>query len=198
MKTCRRCRRRKRRIPAAVPDRPDDLIVLRDGRTKDRPEPQEARSIGAEYSGPPQRRHRRQARTIIPVAQPLRSTYDSSRTRIGAHAQPDSSRTCARRDLFPLNRTRRSDAALYPPCRIPRRVTGYRTALTLPESQALIQTLDRVWESPAATGTMVGTVPKDFWIQGQSHAAVVVPVLNSTTTDSNNETSACKTCGCDR
>ena len=56
---------------------------------------------------------------------------------------------------------------------------AYRTEMTLPESQALIRTLERVWgEPPVRTRTMGGTVPIDFFIQALEMPAVGVPVVN--------------------
>ena len=56
---------------------------------------------------------------------------------------------------------------------------AYRTEMTLPESQALIGTLERVWgEPPVRTRTMGGTVPIDFFIQALGMPAIGVPVVN--------------------
>ena len=51
--------------------------------------------------------------------------------------------------------------------------------MTLPESQALIRTLERVWgEAPIRTRTMGGTVPIDFFIQALEMPAICLPVVN--------------------
>ena len=43
---------------------------------------------------------------------------------------------------------------------------AYRTEMTLPESQAVIRTLEQAWgEPPIRARTMGGTVPIDFFIQ---------------------------------
>jgi acetylornithine deacetylase/succinyl-diaminopimelate desuccinylase-like protein len=66
---------------------------------------------------------------------------------------------------------------------------AYRTEMTLPESQALIRTLERVWgEAPIRNRTMGGTVPIDFFIQALGMPAVIVPVVNfDNNQHSNNE-----------
>jgi acetylornithine deacetylase/succinyl-diaminopimelate desuccinylase-like protein len=66
---------------------------------------------------------------------------------------------------------------------------AYRTDMTLPESQALIRTLEQVWgEPPVRHRTMGGTVPIDFFIQALGMPAVVVPVVNfDNNQHSNNE-----------
>ena len=56
---------------------------------------------------------------------------------------------------------------------------AYRTDMTLPESRALIATLDRAWGSPPVRlRTMGGTVPIDFFIQALGIPAIGVPVVN--------------------
>jgi acetylornithine deacetylase/succinyl-diaminopimelate desuccinylase-like protein len=56
---------------------------------------------------------------------------------------------------------------------------AYRTEMSLPESQALIRTLERVWGAPPVLQrTMGGTVPIDFFIQALDMPAIVVPVVN--------------------
>src|SRR5688500_4360206 len=66
---------------------------------------------------------------------------------------------------------------------------AYRTEMTLPESQALIRTLERVWgAAPIRNRTMGGTVPIDFFIQALGMPAVIVPVVNfDNNQHSNNE-----------
>lgn len=66
---------------------------------------------------------------------------------------------------------------------------AYRTEMTLPESQALIRTLERAWgEAPIRNRTMGGTVPIDFFIQALGMPAVIVPVVNfDNNQHSNNE-----------
>jgi acetylornithine deacetylase/succinyl-diaminopimelate desuccinylase-like protein len=66
---------------------------------------------------------------------------------------------------------------------------AYRTDMKLPESQALIGTLERVWgEPPVRNRTMGGTVPIDFFIQALGMPAIVVPVVNfDNNQHSNNE-----------
>jgi acetylornithine deacetylase/succinyl-diaminopimelate desuccinylase-like protein len=66
---------------------------------------------------------------------------------------------------------------------------AYRTDIALPESQALIRTLSRVWgEPPVINRTMGGTVPIDFFIQALGMPAIVVPVVNfDNNQHSNNE-----------
>ena len=56
---------------------------------------------------------------------------------------------------------------------------AYRTDMTLPESRALIATLDRAWGAPPIRlRTMGGTVPIDFFIQALGIPAIGVPVVN--------------------
>lgn len=56
---------------------------------------------------------------------------------------------------------------------------AYRTEMTLPESRALIATLDRAWGTPPIRlRTMGGTVPIDFFIQALGIPAIGVPVVN--------------------
>lgn len=66
---------------------------------------------------------------------------------------------------------------------------AYRTDMTLPESQALIRTLEGVWgKPPVRNRTMGGTVPIDFFIQALEMPAIVVPVVNfDNNQHSNNE-----------
>ncbi len=66
---------------------------------------------------------------------------------------------------------------------------AYRTDMTLPESQALIRTFERVWgKPPVRNRTMGGTVPIDFFIQALEMPAIVVPVVNfDNNQHSNNE-----------
>jgi acetylornithine deacetylase/succinyl-diaminopimelate desuccinylase-like protein len=61
--------------------------------------------------------------------------------------------------------------------------------MTLPESQALISTLERAWgEPPVRQRTMGGTVPIDFFIQALDIPAIGVPVVNfDNNQHSNNE-----------
>lgn len=56
---------------------------------------------------------------------------------------------------------------------------AYRTEMTLPESRAVIGTLERAWsEPPIRTRTMGGTVPIDFFIEALGMPAIGVPVVN--------------------
>ena len=56
---------------------------------------------------------------------------------------------------------------------------AFRTDMTLPESQALIRTLEQVWgEPPVRNRTMGGSVPIDFFIQALNIPAIVLPVVN--------------------
>lgn len=56
---------------------------------------------------------------------------------------------------------------------------AYRTDMTLPESQRVVQALERAWgESPIRNRTMGGTVPIDFFIQALGMPAIGVPVVN--------------------
>ena len=66
---------------------------------------------------------------------------------------------------------------------------AFRTDMTLPESQALIRTLERVWgEPPVRNRTMGGTVPIDFFIQALNMPAIMLPVVNfDNNQHSNNE-----------
>jgi len=66
---------------------------------------------------------------------------------------------------------------------------AYRTDMTLPESQALIRTLEGAWgKPPVRNRTMGGTVPIDFFIQALDMPAIVVPVVNfDNNQHSNNE-----------
>src|SRR5688572_15626883 len=55
---------------------------------------------------------------------------------------------------------------------------AYRTEMTLPESQALIRTLEHAWGAPPVRNrTMGGTVPIDFFIQALGMPAVIVPEI---------------------
>jgi acetylornithine deacetylase/succinyl-diaminopimelate desuccinylase-like protein len=66
---------------------------------------------------------------------------------------------------------------------------AYRTEMTLPESRALIRTLERAWgDLPVRQRTMGGTVPIDFFIQALGMPAIGVPVVNfDNNQHSNNE-----------
>ena len=56
---------------------------------------------------------------------------------------------------------------------------AYRTEMTLPESQAVIGTLERAWgEPPIRARTMGGTVPIDFFIEALGMPAICLPVVN--------------------
>jgi acetylornithine deacetylase/succinyl-diaminopimelate desuccinylase-like protein len=56
---------------------------------------------------------------------------------------------------------------------------AYRTDMSLPESVALIRTLERAWgEPPVRTRTMGGSVPIDFFIQALGMPAISLPVVN--------------------
>ena len=56
---------------------------------------------------------------------------------------------------------------------------AYRTDMTLPESQAVIGTLERAWgEPPIRARTMGGTVPIDFFIEALGMPAICLPVVN--------------------
>jgi acetylornithine deacetylase/succinyl-diaminopimelate desuccinylase-like protein len=56
---------------------------------------------------------------------------------------------------------------------------AYRTEMTLPESRAIIATLERAWGAPPIRlRTMGGTVPIDFFIQALGIPAIGVPVVN--------------------
>ena len=56
---------------------------------------------------------------------------------------------------------------------------AYRTEMTLPESRAVIDALERAWgEPPVRARTMGGTVPIDFFIQALGVPAISVPVVN--------------------
>ena len=61
--------------------------------------------------------------------------------------------------------------------------------MTLPESQALVRTLERAWGAPPVRNrTMGGTVPIDFFIQALGMPAIGVPVVNfDNNQHSNNE-----------
>jgi acetylornithine deacetylase/succinyl-diaminopimelate desuccinylase-like protein len=56
---------------------------------------------------------------------------------------------------------------------------AFRTEMALPEAQALIRTLERVWgEAPIRNRTMGGSVPIDFFIQALNMPAIILPVVN--------------------
>jgi acetylornithine deacetylase/succinyl-diaminopimelate desuccinylase-like protein len=56
---------------------------------------------------------------------------------------------------------------------------AYRTEMMLPESRAVVATLDRAWGTPPIRlRTMGGTVPIDFFIQALGIPAIGVPVVN--------------------
>ena len=74
---------------------------------------------------------------------------------------------------------------------------AYRTDMTLPESQALIRTLERAWgEPPVRNRTMGGTVPIDFFIQALACRRSSCPSSISTTTSTaTTKTSGYRTSG---
>jgi acetylornithine deacetylase/succinyl-diaminopimelate desuccinylase-like protein len=56
---------------------------------------------------------------------------------------------------------------------------AYRTEMTLPESQAVIRTLEQAWgEAPIRARTMGGTVPIDFFIEALGMPAICLPLVN--------------------
>jgi acetylornithine deacetylase/succinyl-diaminopimelate desuccinylase-like protein len=187
----------ERRLLAAVPDRPEDLMrFFGISRTEHVGENlQEAlqypslniRGLHSADIG-------EQARTIIPdrataeIDVRLVKETDPERMlqRILTHVRAQGFHVLM--DMEPDDETR----ARYP--RIVRisRVQwtkAYRTDLALPESQTLIDTLSRVWgEPPIVQRTMGGTVPIDFFIQALGMPAIVMPVVNfDNNQHSNNE-----------
>jgi acetylornithine deacetylase/succinyl-diaminopimelate desuccinylase-like protein len=187
----------ERRILAAVPDRPDELTrFFGIGRTEQvGSNLQEALqypslNIRGLHSGD----IGEQARTIIPdrataeIDVRLVKETDPERMlqRVLAHVRAQGFHVLLNSEPDDEMRAR------YP--RIVR-VSGvqstkaYRTDMTLPESQALIRTLERVWgKPPVRNRTMGGTVPIDFFIQALEMPAIVVPVVNfDNNQHSNNE-----------
>ena len=187
----------ERRVLAAVPDRPDDLMrFFGIGRTEQIGQNlQEALqypslNIRGLHSGD----IGDQARTIIPdrataeIDVRLVKETDPERMlqRILVHVRAQGFHVLMNSE--PDDQTR----ARYPRIVRVSRVEwtrAYRTDMTLPESQALIQTLEQVWgEPPVRNRTMGGTVPIDFFIQALGMPAVVVPVVNfDNNQHSNNE-----------
>ena len=187
----------ERRILAAVPDRPDDLMrFFGIGRTEQVGNNlQEALqypslNIRGLHSGD----IGDQARTIIPD----RATAEID-VRLVKETDPERMLqrvlTHVRAQGFHVLMNSEPDdemRARYPRIvRISRveSTRAYRTDMTLPESQALIRTLERVWgEPPVRNRTMGGTVPIDFFIQALGMPAIVVPVVNfDNNQHSNNE-----------
>jgi acetylornithine deacetylase/succinyl-diaminopimelate desuccinylase-like protein len=177
----------ERKILAAVPDAPDDLMrFFGIGRTERvGSNLQEALqfpslNIRGLHSGD----INEQARTIIPD----RATAEID-VRLVKETDPERMLqrilTHIRAQGFHVLLNAEPDDALR--ARYPRIVRisriestkAYRTEMTLPESRALIGTLERVWgEPPVRTRTMGGTVPIDFFIQALEMPAVGVPVVN--------------------
>jgi acetylornithine deacetylase/succinyl-diaminopimelate desuccinylase-like protein len=187
----------ERKILAGVPDRPDDLMrFFGIGRTEQVGDNlQEALqfpslNIRGLHSGDVGD----QARTIIPdrataeIDVRLVKETDPERMlqRVLTHIRGQGFHVLMNAE--PDDKTR----AQYPRIvRISRveSTKAYRTEMTLPESQALIRTLERVWgEAPIRNRTMGGTVPIDFFIQALGMPAVIVPVVNfDNNQHSNNE-----------
>ena len=187
----------ERRILAAVPDRPDELMrFFGIGRTEQIGQNlQEALqypslNIRGLHSGD----IGDQARTIIPdrataeIDVRLVKETDPERMlqRILTHLRAQGFHVLMNSE--PDDQTR----ARYPHIVRVSRVEwtrAYRTDMTLSESQALIQTLERAWgEPPVRNRTMGGTVPIDFFIQALGMPAVIVPVVNfDNNQHSNNE-----------
>ncbi len=177
----------ERKILAAVPDRGDELMrFFGIGRTEQVGDNlQEALqypslNIRGLHSGD----IGDQARTIIPdraiaeIDVRLVKETDAERMlqRVLAHIRAQGVHVLV--DQEPDDELR----ARYPRIVRVSRVTwtnAYRTEMTLPESQAVIRALERVWgEPPLRARTMGGTVPIDFFIQALGMPAVSVPVVN--------------------
>jgi acetylornithine deacetylase/succinyl-diaminopimelate desuccinylase-like protein len=177
----------ERQTLAAVPDRPDELMrFFGIGRTEQVGDNlQEALqypslNIRGLHSGD----IGDAARTIIPdrataeIDVRLVKETDPERMlqRILAHIRAQGFHLLV--DAEPDDQTRARHPRIVRVSRV-QSTKAYRTDMTLPESQALVATLERVWgEPPVRNRTMGGTVPIDFFIQALGMPAIVVPVVN--------------------
>ena len=177
----------ERRVLGAVPDRPEDLMrFFGIGRTEqvggNLQEALQYPSLnirGLESGGTGD-----QARTIIPdrataeIDVRLVKETDPERMlqRVLTHIRSEGFHVLMNSE--PDDQTR----ARYPRIvRISRveSTKAFRTDMALPESQALIRTLERVWgEAPIRNRTMGGSVPIDFFIQALDMPAIILPVVN--------------------
>jgi acetylornithine deacetylase/succinyl-diaminopimelate desuccinylase-like protein len=177
----------ERKILAAVPDAPDDLMrFVGIGRTE---------RVGANLQealqypslnirGLQSGDVNEQARTIIPdrataeIDVRLVKETDPERMlqRILAHIRAQGFHVLINAE--PDDQTRAGHPQIVRISRIAS-TKAYRTEMSLPESQALIRTLERLWGAPPVLQrTMGGTVPIDFFIQALDMPAIVVPVVN--------------------
>ncbi len=177
----------ERRILAAVPDRPDDLMrFFGIGRTEQvGTNLQEALqypslNIRGLHSGD----IGTMARTIIPdrataeIDVRLVKETDPERMlqRVLTHVRAQGFHVLI--DSEPDDETRSRYPRIVRISRV-EWTKAYRTDMLLPESQLLVRTLERVWgEPPIQHRTMGGTVPIDFFIQALNMPAIVVPVVN--------------------
>jgi acetylornithine deacetylase/succinyl-diaminopimelate desuccinylase-like protein len=177
----------ERRVLGAVPDRPEDLMrFFGIGRTEqvggNLQEALQYPSLnirGLESGGTGD-----QARTIIPdrataeIDVRLVKETDPERMlqRVLTHIRSEGFHVLMNSE--PDDQTR----ARYPRIvRISRveSTKAFRTDMALPEAQALIRTLERVWgEAPIRNRTMGGSVPIDFFIQALNMPAIILPVVN--------------------
>src|SRR5688572_16709317 len=176
----------KRKILAGVPDRPDDLMrFFGIGRTEQVGDNlQEALqfpslNIRGLHSGD----IGDQARTIIPerataeidvrlvketdperMLQRVLNHIRAQGFHVLVNAEPDDDARARYPQIVRISRVESTKA--------------YRTEMTLPESQALIRTLEHAWGAPPVRNrTMGGTVPIDFFIQALGMPAVIVPEI---------------------
>jgi acetylornithine deacetylase/succinyl-diaminopimelate desuccinylase-like protein len=177
----------ERQILAAVPDRPEDLMrFFGIGRTE---------QVGANLQEALQYPSLNvrglqsgdigdQARTIIPdraVAEidvRLVKETDPERMlqRVLAHIRAKGFHVLV--DADPDDQTRARYDRIVRVSRVSW-TKAYRTEMTLPESQAVIRTLERTWgEAPIRARTMGGTVPIDFFIEALGMPAIGLPVVN--------------------
>jgi acetylornithine deacetylase/succinyl-diaminopimelate desuccinylase-like protein len=177
----------ERQILAAVPDRPEDLMrFFGIGRTEQvGANLQEAlqypslnvRGLSSGDIGD-------QARTIIPdraVAEidvRLVKETDPERMlqRVLAHVRSRGFHVLV--DADPDDQTRARYDRIVRVSRVSW-TKAYRTEMTLPESRALVRTLEQAWgEAPIRARTMGGTVPIDFFIEALGMPAICLPLVN--------------------
>ena len=177
----------ERRILAAVPDRPEDLMrFFGIGRTEHvGANLQEAlqypslnvRGLQAGDTGD-------QARTIIPdraVAEidvRLVKETDPERMlqRVLTHIRSKGFHVLV--DTDPDDQTRARYARIVRISRV-NWTKAYRTEMSPPESQAVVRTLEKAWgDAPIQTRTMGGTVPIDFFIEALGMPAICLPLVN--------------------
>ena len=177
----------ERRVLAAVPDRPEDLMrFFGIGRTEHvGANLQEAlqypslnvRGLQAGDTGD-------QARTIIPdraiaeIDLRLVKETDPERMlqRVLTHIRSKGFHVLV--DADPDDQTRARYDRIVRVSRVSW-TKAYRTEMSLPESQAIVRTLQNAWgEAPIQARTMGGTVPIDFFIEALGMPAICLPLVN--------------------